>query len=152
MLWKQLDSIPGVGNNVLEVLTWYSKKKSKSDLADKEYSNDVVEHILYSPARGSSLLYVAMFPLASILSVDSTGLVIVTTDLVLLNENRMSIDLVKTDAVKSTQFSDVCLFLLPLSSSNSSVVNLPTLSANSTKASKSSIQLTTMPYVSLAME
>ena len=93
-----------------------------------------------------------MFPLASILSVDSTGLVIVTTDLVLLNENRMSIDLVKTDAVKSTQFSDVCLFLLPLSSSNSSVVNLPTLSANSTKASKLSIQLTTMPYVSLAME
>ena len=85
------------------MLTSYSTKKSKSDLIDKEYSNVVVEHISYTPASGSFLLYVAIVPRVSILSTDSAGVVVVITDPLLTDENRISTDLVNADTYSYMQ-------------------------------------------------
>ena len=80
-----------------------------------------------------------MDPVGSILSTNLAGVVTVITDPLVTDVNRMSIDLVNTDAVNSTQFSGACLFFLPLLPPRISVVNRRTSSENFAKALNSSI-------------
>jgi len=113
-------------------------------IVDREYSKLVIEHAVYTPISGSSLLYVAIVPLVDTVSTTPEGFVMVIEELT--DEKRIFMDWVNSDVENviqvCTTIPTVCLFfLLPSSVSERPNLNLHTLSANSAKALKSSMQL-----------